>query len=101
MSRRRVKKRRTRDSKKADGLMEFFFVDEDPSQPRKDLVSRDELWRVLEWYHNQVVRQNTLPRMLWRWLRRWPSPVIDPFAMVRVARLRARLKKKEESSGQS
>ncbi len=70
-------------------MMEYFFEDGDPSRPRTELVTRDELWNVLEWHYQQVILQNTWRRRLWRSLRRWPSIRFDPFAVVRVARLRA------------
>lgn len=89
MSRRRAKRRRTRSLERPDGIMQMFFKDGDPTRPRHDLITRAEMWRALEWYHEQVVRQNTWRHRLWRSLRRWPSIELNPFAVVRVARMRA------------
>lgn len=90
MSRRRVKKKRPPRNGAAANLFEFFFEGGDPMKPRGDMVTRDELWRVLEWYTHQILERNTWRRRLWRSLRRWPAETFDPFAAVKIARLRIR-----------
>jgi hypothetical protein len=95
MSRRRAKNHPSHARPQSYGLLDYFFEGADASKPRTELVSREELWRILETYHEQVILQNTWRRRLWRMLKRWPSATINPFAMMRIARLRAKARREK------
>lgn len=75
--------------------MHYFFEDGDVRRPSQKLVTREELFNVLEWYTLKVANQRTLKARIWRILRRWPSSMLNPFALVRVRR--AALEAEEES----
>ena len=62
---------------------EYFFErgGDGVIRPRRDLVRRDELWGVLEWYHRRVTRENVWYKVLWRWLKGAALTRIDPFRL--------------------
>lgn len=67
-------------------VMQFFFEGGNPRRPRREVVRRDELYQVLEWYHEHAIRRNRWHRRLWRALRRLPVGRLDPFAWIRLRR---------------
>ena len=69
-----------------ESVGEYFFERGDPRRPRRELVRRDELYQVLEWYHEHAIRRNRWHRRLWRALRRLPVGRLDPFAWIRLRR---------------
>lgn len=67
-------------------VMQFFFEHGNPRRPRREVVRRDELYQVLEWYHEHAIRRNRWWRQLGRAIRRRSFLRLDPFAWIRMRR---------------
>lgn len=67
-------------------VMQFFFEGGNPRRPRREVVRRDELYQVLEWYHEHVIKANRWWHQLGRAIRRRSFLRLDPFAWIRMRR---------------
>lgn len=67
-----------------DSILEFFFVKGDPRRPRQELVTREDLFRALEWYDRRARAPRTVWRRLIRAARRMPS--WNPFGWLDLQR---------------
>lgn len=74
-------------------LMDYFFKKKKSGndiilEARTDLVRRDELWAMFNWYERKVRQQNVWWRVLWRALKGAALVRIDPFAWAHSKRER-------------
>ena len=69
-----------------ESVGDYFFERGDPRRPRREVVRRDELFQVLEWYHEHVIKANRWWRQLGRAIRRRSFLRLDPFAWIRMRR---------------
>ena len=69
-----------------ESVGEYFFERGDPRRPRRELVRRDELYQVLEWYHEHAIRRNRWWHRFARAVRRRSFTELNPFAWIRLRR---------------
>lgn len=75
----------------ADTVLGYFFHLDSEGRPvkgRKDMVTREELWGALDWYHRRVTEGNRWHRRLWRALKQSQVVRFDPFRFVELVRRR-------------
>jgi len=51
---------------------------------KRDLVHRDEMYAVLSWHTNKVLKPNRWYKVLWRALKGAPMAVLNPFTWIRM-----------------
>jgi len=70
-----------------ESVGEYFFERGDPGAPAgSSSGATNELYQVLEWYHEHVIKANRWWRQLGRAIRRRSFLRLDPFAWIRMRR---------------